>query len=552
MKNVRRLLCLVLALVLAVSLCACSAGSNSESTPANSASTGETENTSDSKFGGTLTVGLNSAPVSLNIWVQNDLNAATIMGLVCPHLVEMGEDGVKYNYLVESAEPNEDSTEWTVVLKDGLCWNDGTPVTAEDLAFSATYGVEHQIGFSDSYYGLVEQAEVVDDKTVVYHLSSADVNFWNGAGYWMPIMRKSEFEGVSDPLNYTYSGAGYGPYYVSEYVDGEYVVLSRNEYFTQANDGQGAYLDQIVFRVYTDENAMVLALQNGEVDVCANFISSSSKTQLSGKDNYLLTDVGSLGYAFMSFSQSNELLTDVNVRKAISMCANRDSLVNVAFSGGATPMYTAVSPIYSDFVASDIRQPAFDTAAAASLLEENGYKDTDGDGVRESADGKKLSFNISYKSTLSNVDAVMEILRSDMATAGIELVLQPVDAATFSANVTNGHTYDISYSSWGTIDDVDTTLYTCFGIGQTLNFMEYNNEEMDNLLLQMKGTVDYAERVKLLDQWQTLFCENMPTCHLLVPNNTYVCSTDKFEGWKVLPGNSGYLACTSLCEVYAK
>lgn len=87
-------------------------------------------------------MGLNANPVSSNIWVQNDLNSSVIMNLVCPNLVTMDETGNKYGYLAE-ATSNEDCTQWTITLKD-LYWNDGTPVTAEDVAFSTTYGVEHQ------------------------------------------------------------------------------------------------------------------------------------------------------------------------------------------------------------------------------------------------------------------------------------------------------------------------------------------------------------------------------------------------------------------------
>ena len=377
-------------------------------------------------------------------------------------------------------------------------------------------------------------------------------NFWNGAGFWIPIMRQSEWENVEDPTTYDYSGAGYGPYYISEWVDGEYVVLERNPYFTLANDGQGAYLDEVVFRVYTDENAMVLALQNGEIDVCANFLSTSSVTQLQSNPQYLISTVPSLGYAFISYSQTNELLQDVNVRLALSMCADRDALVNVAFAGGATAMYTPISPVYQDFVASNIQQPAFDPAGAAALLEENGYTDSDGDGIREAADGTPLSFTISYKSTLQNVDGVMSILQSGMKEAGIELVLQPVDAATFSANVTQGHTYDISYSSWGTIDDVDTTLLTLFGVDQTLNFMEYDDLVQEEMLLAMQGEPDYEKRVEMLNEWQTYFVENMPACHLLVPNNSYAADTTNFGGWSIVPGNSAYLNCAQFVSVYAK
>lgn len=501
-----------------------------------------------------INVGLNSAPVGKNIWYQNDLNSSTIVYLCCTPLVSMDENGVKYNYLSESATSNEDATEWTVKLREGLTWNDGTPATASDLLFTAKYGTEHHIGFFDSYYGLVdfEQSKVLDDQTVFFKLTSGNVNFWQGAGYWIPMMRESEWKDVEDPTTYEYSGAGYGPYYIKEWVDGEYVILERNPYFTFANDGKGANIDQIIFRVYTDENAAVLALQNGEIDVCANFLSSSSLTQLANNPSYQITSVPSLGYAFMSFSQSNALLQDVNVRKAISMCANRDALVAIAFAGAATAMHTPVSPVYAEFVASDIRQPAYDPAAATELLKGAGYADNNGDGILEAADGTPLSFKITYKSTLQNADGVMSILQAGMKEAGIELVLQPVDAATFSANVTQGHTYDISYSSWGTIDDVDTTLLTCFGIGQTLNFMEFNSEEQEALLNEMQGEPDYAKRVELLNQWQTWFVENLPCCHLLVPNNSYVANTDNFEGWSITYGNSAYMSAPEFVNVKAK
>lgn len=146
----------------------------------------------------------------------------------------------------------------------------------------------------------------------------------------------------------------------------------------------------------------------------------------------------------------------------------------------------------------------------------------------------------------------MSILSSDFAKAGVELKLQPVDAATFSANVTQGHQYDISYSSWGTIDDVDTTLLTCFGIGQTLNFMEFNSQEQEDLLQAMQSETDYNKRVELLNEWQTWFVENLPCCHLFVPNNTYAADTTNFTGWHLSPGNSAFLACANFVNVHAK
>ncbi|MCH4053669.1 MAG: ABC transporter substrate-binding protein [Atopobiaceae bacterium] len=533
------------AAILSLAACGSTGGSSTGSDAGGSSD-------SSASTGGSINVGLNSAPVSENIWYQNDLNSATIMGLVCPNTVAMDDSGSKYNYLVESADPNDDATVWTVKLKDGLKWNDGEAVTSDDLMFTGKYGTDNHIGFFDSYYNNVDwdATQTLDDQTVEFHLSSANVNFWNGAGYWIPIMRKSEWESVTDPSTYSYSGAGYGPYYVAEWVDGEYVTLKRNDYYTLANDGDGAYVDEIVFRVYTDENAMVLALQNGEVDAAADFITQNSASQLESDEQFQIDSVDSLGYALCTFSQKVPLLTDYNVRKAFAMCCDRDAICSVAWAGSATPMYTPISPVYEEFTKSDIEQPAFDTDGAAELLEKAGYTDSDGDGIREDANGNKLEFKLTYKSTLSNVDGVMSILTSDLEKAGFKIDLEPVDAATFSANVTQGHNYEISYSSWGVIDDVDTTLLTCFGEGQTLNFMDYNDDEEEALLQQMQGETDKKKRIELLDEWQQWFVDHLPCVHLFVPSNIYAASNANFSGWSLVYGNGGYMTCSTFEKVH--
>ena len=99
---------------------------------------------------------------------------------------------------------------------------------------------------------------------------------------------------------------------------------------------------------------------------------------------------------------------------------------------------------------------------------------------------------------------------------------------------------------------MDTTLLTCFGIGQTLNFMEFNSQEQEDLLQAMQGETNYEARLDLLNQWQTWFVENLPTCHLFVPNNTYVADTTNFEGWTLTPGNSAFLSCACFTGVHAK
>ena len=82
--------------------------------------------------------------------------------------------------------------------------------------------------------------------------------------------------------------------------------------------------------------------------------------------------------------------------------------------------------------------------------------------------------------------------------------------------------------------------------------MEYDDPVQEEMLLAMQGEPDYEKRVEMLNEWQTYFVENMPACHLLVPNNSYAADTTNFGGWSIVPGNSAYLNCAQFVSVYAK
>lgn len=542
MKKIRKHIALIcLLLVASLFITACGNGGETPGTteapktsePAGSASEPGTSEPGDEVV--RLNVGMSSAPVNLNTWSNNDLNSSLIASIAMPSLVKIDENGKKVGVFGTTWSSNEDATQFTVKLPEGLVWSDGEPFDSSDMKFTAEYLVEKEFGYNASMFTNVESIETPDATTVIYNLASPDVNFFNQAGFWVSPLPEQEFADVEDPMNHSFSGVGYGPFYIAEESQGEYVLMKKNPHFTLAE----VPVDEIVFRVYTDENTMVLALQSGEIDATANYVSVASQSQLANNSDLSLLGTESLGYGFSSFSQSNELLQDVNVRKALSMGYDRDAICQVAYQGGAVPMENPVSPVWKDFVASDIKQPAFDIEAGAQLLEESGYTDSDNDGVRENAAGDKLEFELMYKTGLAAADSVVEIIRSNLAKMGVAITIVPTDAATFSAKVTQGHEYDMSYGVWGVIDDVDTALHIIYGIGNTLNFMEYNNQEMEDLLVQSRETVDYAERVKIIDEWQKLFVENMPTVNLFVATNTYAVNTAKFSGWSLAPGNNG-------------
>ena len=243
------------------------------------------------------------------------------------------------------------------------------------------------------------------------------------------------------------------------------------------------------------------------------------------------------------------MLKDVNVRKAIAMTIDRDALTKTAIQGGAIKMETPISPVYEDLVKSQIKFPAFDIENAKKTLESAGYTDKDKDGFREASSGKKLEFELIYRTTTANIDSIANVFKANAELAGIKINLKAVDPATYTDRVTKQHNFDINVIDWGVIDDPDSSLNTIYMSTAQLNFMEYKNDKMDGILKAVTKEPDYNKRVELMNDFQKEFVNELPTINTWVRVNAYGYSKD-FEGWDLTPGLYGLMASKDLVKVY--
>lgn len=502
------------------------------------------------QVGGDLVVGITGDPYNLATWISNDMNSSLVMNLVLPSLMVIDETGTKQPYILESYEVSEDAKEYTFKLHEGLTWHDGEPLTAEDLVFTAKYTVEYQLSYGADMYGDVVDAQAIDATTAKFTLSKPSSNFASQVGFWIDIMPKHIYENVTDPMNFEFSGVGYGPYKLKEFKKGEYYTLERVPEWPLANDGVGAYLETITYRIYPDANTLVLAMMNGEVDVSGSAMPVAAQKQLeSAPDQYGIERVNSLGYGYIGLNYKNELLTDFNVRKAFAMTIDRDALVNIAMQGGAIKMETPISPVYADLVASNITFPAFDLEGAKQVLEDAGYTDGDGDGVRESADGKKLEFTLTMRSTTANVDSIANVIKANADAAGFLINIQIVEPATYTDLVTNQRDFDMNAIDWGVIDDADSSLSTIYRSDAQLNFGGFSNARIDELLDAASQEPDYSKRVALMDEFQQEFLKELPVINAWVRVNAYGYSKE-FAGWGLTPGLYGFMDCKDIVKVY--
>ncbi|MDR7869828.1 MAG: ABC transporter substrate-binding protein [Tissierellaceae bacterium] len=510
------------------------------------------EPSSEPKIGGDLVVGLSGDPYSLATWNSNDMNSSLVMNLVLPALMVTDENGNKVPYVVKEYSISDDAKEYTLTIHEGMNWHDGTPFTTADLEFTAKYVVEHSLGFGADMYANVESMEIIDDTTIIYRLVQPQVNFLSQMGFWVDIMPKHVFESVDDPANFAYDGLGFGPYKVKEYVKGQYYTLERNEDWPLTSELGGPFLDTITFRVFPDANALVLAIKNGEVQVSGSSLPVAAQKQLEADpDNFGVMKVDSLGFGYLSFNYRNEILADQNVRLAFAKTIDRNALVNIALQGGATIMETPISPVFKDLVASNIKYPELDIQGAAGVLEAAGYKDSNNDGVRESADGKALEFALSYRTTSANIDSVVNIIKANAEEAGFKITLQPLDPATYTDRVVKQGNFDMNVIEWGVIDDADTSLSTIYRSDSALNFMAYKNEKIDALLDASQIEPSYQKRIEIMNEFQEEFVKELPSLNLWVRNNAYGYSK-AYGGWDLTPGLYGVLDVKDIVNVYEK
>ncbi|MGB9840916.1 ABC transporter substrate-binding protein, partial [Thermovenabulum sp.] len=307
MKKRQKISLMVLLIVFTLLITSCGA---KQTQPASNNSNQQTAQ-SGPKVGGNLVIGITGDPYSIAPWVSNDLNSAMLANLYLPTLMVTDEKGNKIPYLIKEYKMSDDAKEYTITIYDGINWHDGVPFTAEDIAFTSEYMVKHKLGYAADMFANVEKAEVVDKSTVKFYLKKPQVNFLSQVGFWVNIMPKHIFEKVDDPMNFNYDGTGYGPFKLKEYKKGEYYTLERVPNWPLANNGQGAYLETVTFRVFPDHNALVLAMKNGEVHVIGSAMPVASQKQLEASpDKFGVLKVMSLGYGYFGFNYKNELLRD--------------------------------------------------------------------------------------------------------------------------------------------------------------------------------------------------------------------------------------------------
>lgn len=438
-------------------------------------------------------------------------------------LAKFDEEGNIAPCLAESWEGSEDGLTWTFKIREGVKFSNGNDMTPEAVKSS----LERTCEKSDRVPEFFDLDNMeVDGQNLIFHLKRANANM---AGSLADPLFLIVDTSVDDSTFAMEGPICTGPYAVESFSPTDSCVVAKNEYYW---DGE-VPLDKVTLKCVDDQTTRSMALQTGEIDIAYN-LKTENLIEFEGNDNYNIQELQSLRstYAFMN---QNGALGDIKLRQALLRGLDKETYCNALLEGGATPGKAPVPPTL-DFGFDELNdENTYDPEGAKALLEEGGYKDTDGDGFVETPDGEPLELNFVIYTSRAELGVYAQAAQANLKDIGINVKLNTVSYETLLDMRDSGQ-YDLLI--WNVLvantGDPENYLRENWYSTSANNTAGYNNPEVDKLLDELAATFDTDARKELVMQIQQHIMDDAATVFFGY-ETTYLFSNTRVEGVKMYP-----------------
>jgi len=461
--------------------------------------------------GGRLVYGLTLSPSGIDPHVNASAELGIPLTSVYDTLVVRAldpEGGEQFlPSLAQSWEVSDDGLTYTFHLRHDVIFHDGTPFNAEAVRANIERIVNPETKSQKAVFllGPFDSVEVVDEYTVAIHLSAPYAPLLDGlAQVYLGMASPTALEKWGP--DYQFHQVGTGPFKFVEYVPNDYLTLVRNDDYNWGPalyDHPGpAYLDEIEFRFFTDPAGRALALEAGDADVMGE-MPPLDAARLRQDSRFVIIPIAipgqSLGFIL---NTQRPPLDDVRVRQALLFATDREAIVQAIFGGespAATGPLTAVTFGYDPSLAE--RYP-YNRDEAVALLEEAGWTDADGDGVREQ-EGRPLTLDAALM-TWGSVPEVAQLLASQWAEIGVSLRTETLTYPAALEAAREGRYHLIPQNFSGSDPDL---LWAYYHSEVPFNWSKISDPTLDELLDQARSVSDPARRTEFYAQAQQRIME---------------------------------------------
>lgn len=465
----------------------------------------------------TLVVGLTYDLDTLNVYSTGflgDVQAAVVEGLVAP------DAEARYVPVLALQVPtlanggivvSPDGRRMTVTykLRRGVRWHDGAPFTAADVAFTWA-AVRDPAFIAESKDGsdVIVAVDTPDPYTVVCHYDRIAPTF-AATMFTFGILPRHLLEGFDlNTAAYNERPIGTGPFRVTAFRRGQYVLTERNPYYWRrdAAGRQLPYIDRLIFKIIPNSNTLLTQLRSGELDLVTQTPYDQAK-QMGAVPGVELVRSPVLSWQHLDFNFRNPTLRDPAIRRAIAHAIDRSALVRVN-GGFQRPIKSVVVPIF-DFYDPATPDYPFDPARARAILDAAGYR-MQPDGVRARGEAR-LAYRFVCQAGKGDDELAQQVVLAQLKAIGIAAAADNKTGVSYRQARYKGD-YDLNYSTW--VTGADAVYSRFFSTKGSNNGQRYSNPVMDRILARMESTLDPVERRRAAFEMQHLLAVDLPTIPL--------------------------------------
>lgn len=443
--------------------------------------------------------------------------------------------------LAETWEVSEDGRTWTIKLHEGITFSDGTPFNAETAKWNIDtlyQDPELVVWFAETLS--LESVEVIDELTFSYTTFDPIINSPDYDWQWWYMLSPSvwgDIRGTDVYMFEAYPPIGTGPYTVTEHVPGSYIIFdARDDYYRGKPP-----IDRFVYTLYSNADAIVSALISGEIDMTTPWLPPEVYDTLVDAPNITLEEKapysGTMTWLIFNMYEGgtrNPAIADPVVREAIDYAIDKQQLVDVALLGHGLVLPTGWVGVTDIELNPDLEVTPFDMNMAAQLLDDAGYLDTDGDGIRETADGVPLVLNLVYGVDEPASFTMMDMITDWLGSIGIVVESAAYDVGSWNAVVLTEHDFDLAINA--ATHDIDAASmdfwFSCWSAdsgSNALNYPGYCNPEVDDLVYAYWYSDDPDGRWEFMYEAQRIMAEERPFITLAGANSIQAYRSDRFE-----------------------
>jgi len=515
----REVVAAVASILLLLALAACGPKATPTSPPP------EAPEAAEPSAGGTIIVGLQAEPTTLDSAQISDYNSHRAAYGMYDHLLRFKDESTAVEPgLVESWEISDDGLVYTLNLRKGVKFHDGTDFNAEAVKFNIERQIDpnhpyHDTGefpYAEFTWGMADKIEVADEYTVNITLKEIFAPFLNHLAMH-PAAMVSPAAIEKHGRDISIQPVGTGPFKFASWTPGVEVVLEKNPDYW----GDPPKIDRVIYRPIIEDQSRLTELEAGGVNFIVN-IPPDELARLKGDDRFTVVEQAGMHTWWVAFNHTRAPFDDTRVRQAMNYAVNKQAIVDNILKGTGILAINPLPPVVWSYT-DDVQRYDYNPEKAKELLAEAGYPD-----------GFSCVFWIPESGSGMQQPVPMgTAMQADLKAVGIDCKIETFEWGTYLDKVIvppEDAEFDLMEMSWiGDNGDPDNHLFILLSGEQWpphgYNMGFYKNDEVDALLREARTTLDQAKRTELYVKAQKLIAEDPPW--MMIDHETQIVVMDK-------------------------